>query len=217
MAIMRRAGWRIALLCAVFNGAPAQPPPADNQTHIFYGEVLAVDPAAKTFTIKSNGRPLVFHYTEKTKISSPHRHVTWESIRPGQGAGVIMRLGPGNIGIAERVRFEEDASRAKDLSLYRAVTTAGETVTGMAVGNYVVHEPRSDKFARAAEFGTNAAAGVFVMTVRPDGTVAEVTAAKSMPYAEFNQRAAAWLKNWRFRPGSVVKVQMPVVYVKAFQ
>lgn len=208
---MRAALFTIAIVSAFVGSAFGQPPRSANQTHIFYGKVVAIDRAAQTFTIDSAGRPLVFHYHPKTRISSFRGHVSWDTVRPGHSASVTMRLGPGNIGIAERVRFDEHAANAEYISLIRAVTVGGETVTGVAVGNYIAHEPPSDRFSRATE-QTTAGAGVFVLNVRPDGTVGEVSAAKSLPSAELNQRAAAWLKQWRFRPGSVQKVQMPVGY-----
>ncbi len=212
---MHAAVCTLATVCVFVASSFAQPPRNDNQTHIFYGRVVAIDRAAKTFTIDSGGRPLVFHYHPKTRISSFRGHVTWDTVQPGHSASVIMRLGPNNIGIAERVRFDEHAANVDYISLIRAVTVGGETVTGVAVGNYIAHEPPSDRFSRATE-QSNAAAGVFVLHVRPDGTVGEVSAAKSMPSAELNERAAAWLKKWRFRPGSVTKVQMPVSYQRVF-
>src|SRR5437762_6262068 len=91
--------------------------------HTFYGEVKAVDLAAKTITIKTNVRTFVFHLTDETKISSRNEYISLDKVRRGQGATVVMRLGEGNIGIAVAIRFDADASLAKFLSLYSARTT----------------------------------------------------------------------------------------------
>lgn len=186
--------------------------------HVFYGEVANVNPGAKTFAIKSGGKTLVFHYTDQTKLSSYYGHVGWDKIRPGSAAGVTMHLGEGNVGIADKVKIDPPfASQANILSLYRARTTTGEVISGVAVANYVVTEPHDQSFSRATlDKNRLSCSGVFVLAVNPDGSVGRVTAAKSFGDAELNERAAVWLRKWRFRPGSVTEVQIPVNYVRIY-
>ena len=182
--------------------------------HHFFGEVQAVDLAARTLTIKSGGRPLVFHYNRATKISSFHGHISWDRVRPGQGAAVAMRLGEGNIGVAVAVRFQHSAAYENLLSLYRARTLGGEVVSGVALANYIAHEPRSDRgYSRATE-NFLSATGVFKLGVRRDGTVAAVVPVKSLGNKDRDKYAADWLNEWRFRPNSVTEVQMPVGLVR---
>src|SRR5205814_1735553 len=96
--------------------------------HTFYGEVKAIDLAAKTITIKSSGRTFVFHITNETKISDRNGHITLDKVQRGQGATVVMRLGEGGIGIAVMIRFDADASLSNYLALFTARTTKGETI-----------------------------------------------------------------------------------------
>ncbi|MDQ6861490.1 MAG: energy transducer TonB [Verrucomicrobiota bacterium] len=209
---MRSAFCSITLALLFFwssNGRAAE------EAHIFYGDIVAVDPAAKTFEIKSSGTPLIFHYTEKTKLSSPSTYVRWEKLRPGDGARVQMHLGEGNIGIADEVEIDTFGSKSKFLSLLRARTAKGDIVSGFAVANYIASEPRSDVFSRALMAAqTNFQEGVFVLAINPDGSVGRVTAAKSLGDPELNERAAAWLRKWRFRAGTVKEVQLPIKYLR---
>ena len=179
--------------------------------HTFYGQVQAVDLGAKTLTIKSGDKSLVFHYTDETKISSFHGYVRWDMITPGQGAAVVMRLGEGNIGMAVSVRFDSDASRAKILSTFAARLVGGGTISGIAVNNVVAYEAPAEGFSRSVDLGPTSS-GIFLLSVRPDGTVADVKAHKSLGNSELDVRAARWLKKWRFHPNTVTEVQIPVTF-----
>lgn len=181
--------------------------------HTFCGEVKAVDLAAKTITIKSGGKSLVFHVTDETKISSRNEHIRLDTVTRGQGATVVMRLGEGNVGIAVMIRFDADASLSKYLSLFSARTTRGETISGLAVNNYVAYQPPDDGFSRGLDFGMRRL-GMFLLSVQPDGAVANVTSLKSLGYEELDVRAAKWLKKWRFRPNNVTEVRIPAGYYR---
>lgn len=182
---------------------------------IFYGVVQSVDLRNKTFTIKANGRAYVFHYNDETKISRRSGYVKWSAVEPGEGATVLMRVGEGNIGWAIQVRFTKDAGQAENLALYVARTTTGETISGSAVDNFILTEPPPYSFSGGA-FGVGSKygsrSGVFHLAIRPDGSVAEVTAAKSLNDDKMNQRAAAWLRKWKFRSNSVTEVQVPISF-----
>lgn len=183
---------------------------------IFYGVVQAVDLGNKTFTIQAQGRSYVFHYSEQTKISSEQGYIRWDTVKAGQGATVLMRVGEGNVGLAVQVRFANDNGGAESAKLYVARTKKGETISGPAIDNYIVSQPPPFSFSGGAGYGlTNKAgsrSGVFHLTVRPDGSVAEVTAAKSLGDDKMNLRAAAWLKKWKFRPNSLTEVQVPMFF-----
>lgn len=179
--------------------------------HTFYGEVKAVDLAAKTLTIKAGGKKLVFQITNETKISSFHGYVSWAKIRPGQGALVVMRLGEGGKGIAVQVRFDADASLAKSLSLYSARTTRGEMVVGIAVSNFVAYQPPASWYNRGLHLGPSKAR-MFRLLVLPDGTVGNATPYVSFGNEELDAQAINWLKKWRFHPNSVTEVRIPVMW-----
>lgn len=70
---------RIILVAIVFSfltlGSGSTTAAPSGPLHTFYGEVKAVDLAAKTITIKSHVRTFVFHITDETKISSPNGYI----------------------------------------------------------------------------------------------------------------------------------------------
>lgn len=183
---------------------------------IFYGIVQAVDLGNKTFTIQAQGRSYVFHYNEQTKISSRHGYIRWDTVKAGQGATVLMRVGEGNVGLAVQVRFTDDNGQAESTKLFVVRTNKGETISGPAVDNYILSQPAPFSFSGGAGYGLSgkfgSRSGVFYLSVRPDGSVAEVTAAKSFGDDKMNMAAAVWLKKWKFRPNSVTEVQIPMTF-----
>ena len=127
-----------------------------------------------------------------------------------------MRVGEGNVGLAVQVRFTKDNGQSESTRLFVARTKKGETISGPAVGNFVVSEPPPFSFGGAAGYGIRdkfgSRSGVFHLTIRLDGSVAEVTAAKSFGDDKMNLAAATWLKKWKFRPNSLTEVQVPMTF-----
>jgi TonB family protein len=199
----------IALLFLFALGPAQAAPPADS--HIFSGEVKSVDLAAKTITIASGGQRFVFHVTPETKLSGSAGYVTLGAIKPGQGAVIMMRLGPGNVGIALKIHISADALGPRLTSYYSAKTIDGSTVHGNAVGNYVAYEPPPDEWSTSLEYRRHNGA-MFVLAVARDGTVSDVRPLASLGYSELDARAMRWFKRWKFRPNSVTEVRMPMVY-----
>lgn len=179
----------------------------------FYGDVVAIGPHA--ITIKAGGKPLVFQITAETKISGRYSALQLDQIKPGDGATVMMKLGQGNVGIAVQIRIDVGASLSRSLKLYAARTTSGNVVSGMAINNYIAYRPPDDGWSGGATLERAYSDGVFLLQVRPDGTVAEVKVAKSMGYNELNLHAIRWFKRWRFQPNSVTEVQMPMSYLQS--
>jgi hypothetical protein len=179
--------------------------------HSFYGEVKAVDLAAKTLTLKASGKKLVFQFTNETKINSFHGYVSWERVRPGQGALVVMRLGEGNRGIAVQVRFDRDASAAKYLALYSARTVRGEMIWGLAVNNFVAYQPPGFWYNRGLNLGPSKLR-MFRLSVQPDGKVLDATPYVSFGNPEIDALSVKWLKGWRFHPNSVTEARIPVTW-----
>jgi TonB family protein len=184
---------------------------ASGPLHTFFGEVKAIDLARKTITIKSNGKSFLFHITNETKISSPHGYVRLEKIQRGQGAAIVMRPGAGGIGVALSIRFDASAGMANFLALYSVKTTRGEIISGMAFNNYVVHEPRGDAWKGGVTY-ERGHASMFLLSVRPDGTVSDVKPLRGLGHAELDARAVKWLRQWRFLPNSITEARMPVAH-----
>ena len=185
---------------------------ADSGLHTFFGEVVAIDQGAKVIQLKTGNQRFLFHYNDQTKMSSYTGHVRLDRVLRGTGAVVIMRVGEGNVGIAMAIRFVPDASDLKTLSLVSAKTIRGDTVSGIAVRNFVDYEPPPDGWMGGAGFERQHNSGLFVLSVAPDGSVSGVTVRKSTGYSELDTHAGKWLARWRFRPNSVTQVQMPMSY-----
>jgi TonB family protein len=184
---------------------------ASGPLHTFYGQVKAIDLAAKTITIKSNGKSFLFHITNETKISSAHGYVRLDKIQRGQGAAIVMRPGADGKGLALSIRFDHSAGLANFLALYSVKTTRGDTISGIAFNNYVEYEPRGDAWKGGVAY-ERGYASMFLLLVRPDGTVYDVKPLRGLGHAELDARAVKWLKQWRFRPNSITEARIPVAY-----
>ena len=199
----------VSLLLAGFVSAKEA---SDSGLHTFYGEVVAIDQAAKVLQLKTGNQRFLFHYNDQTKISSTNGHVRLDRITWGTGAVVIMRVGEGNAGIAVVIRFVPDASQSQTLALISARTVRGETITGIAVSNFVDYQPPADAWSGGPTLENRKNPGLFVLSVAPDGTVSSVALRTSTGYPELDTRAEKWMKKWRFHPNSVTEVQLPMYY-----
>lgn len=199
-----------AILAALFVIA-GLPSATASDLHTFYGDVTAVDLAAKRITIRSNRRTFVFHITNETKMTTRRGPIRLENVQRGQGAAVVMRLGQGGIGIAVQIHFDLGRSSASVQSLYGVKTTSGEIITGMAVNNFVISKPPDEAWSTGITYDS-LRPSMFVLTVQPDGAVAEARPVQGTGYRELDERAVRWFKKWRFRPNSVVEARMPFGY-----
>ena len=197
----------LTLLLATF--LPAR---AESGLHTFYGEVVAIDTNKKVLQLKSGNQRFLFHYNDKTRITSTRGRVQLNRILRGTGAAVVMRVGEGNAGIALQIRFVPNANKDETLRLISARTVRGETVTGIAVSNFVDYQPPSDAWAGGPMFENRKNPGLFVASVAPDGTVSNVTLRVTTGYPELDARAMKWMKKWRFRPNTFTEVQLPMYY-----
>lgn len=199
----------VSLLLAGFVSAKEA---SDSGLHTFYGEVVAIDQAAKVIQLKSGNERFLFHYNGQTRISSTSGHVRLDRIMRGTGAAVVMRVGEGNGGIALVIRFVPNASQSQPLTLISGKTMRGETIKGIAVSNFVEYQPPPDAWAGGPMLETRKNPGLFVLSIAPDGTVWSVTLRTSTGYPELDARATKWLKKWRFHPNSLTEVQLPMYY-----
>ena len=184
---------------------------AATELHTFYGDVTAIDRAAKKITIKSSGKSFVFQITDETKMTNARGPFTLNNVRLGQGAAVVMRLGPGGVGIAVKIHFDLGRSMARLQSLYGVKTIGGEIITGMAFNNFVVSKPPDESWSTGITY-EKLRPSMFVLTIERDGTVADAKPVQGTGYRELDERAVRWFKKWRFRPNTVVEARMPYGY-----
>jgi hypothetical protein len=185
---------------------------SDSGLHTLYGQVVLIDPAKKVIVIQSHKQRLVFHYNEQTRISSTLGEVHMDRVIRGTHAAVVMRLGEGNIGIATEIRFVPSPGRMQMLSLISGRTVHGETINGAAVIKLVAYEPPSDGWTGGAPLARTNNAGLFILSVAPDGTVTSVTVRQSSGYPELDARGEKWMKKWRFHPNRLTQVQLPMIF-----
>jgi TonB family protein len=184
---------------------------SSEKSYALFGDVVTIDP--HSLTIKSGGKRLVFRITGETKINGlDRRPIQFDQIKPGDAVTVMMKLGPGNVGIAVIIRVDVGASSSNFLKLLRARLISGEVISGMAINNYIEFKPADDGWSGAGTFEHEYHDGVFLLEVQRDGTVGMVKMVKSMREHELDLRAIKWLKKWRFKPNTVSEVQMPMTY-----
>jgi TonB family protein len=183
---------------------------SDSGRHTFYGEVVAIDQAAKVIQLKNGNQRFLFHYNDQTKISSSSGPVRLDRIPRGTGAAVVMRVGEGNTGIALVIRFVSAPS--EPITLFSAKTVHGETIHGNAVNNFIDYKPPADEWSGGATLARRNNTGLFVLSIAADGTVSNVTVRTSTGYPELDARAGKWMKKWRFRPNSLTEVQLPMYF-----
>ena len=204
----------VTLLLVSFLSARDAP---DTGLHTFYGQVVLIDPAKKVIVIQSKKQRLVFHYNEHTRISSTLGEVRMDRVIRGTHAAVVMRLGEGNVGIATEIRFVPSPSWAQTLALISGRTVHGQTITGTAVAKLVVYKPASDDWSGAVPLARRKNAGLFVLSVAPDGTVASVGVRQTSGYPELDARAQRWMKKWRFKANSLTEVQLPMFFTETIR
>jgi TonB family protein len=204
----------VTLLLVSFLSAKDAP---DTGLHTFYGQVELIDPAKKVVVIQSHKQRLVFHYNEQTRISSTLGEVHMDRVIRGTHAAVVMRLGEGNVGIATEIRFVPYPSWVQTLALISARTVHGETINGAPVGKFVVYKPENDGWTGGPSFERRNNAGLFVLSVAADGTVANVAVRQSCGYSELDARAQNWMKKWRFKPNSLTEVQLPMFFTETYR
>ncbi len=183
---------------------PQQARPGELQA--FYGQVKAVDLAARTITL---GLPLRYTFEVPAASEITVRHggaTTLDAIKPGAGARVEAVRGVKNW-TARKITLEPGATFPDEMS---AKTTQGKTIVGLAVANYITYEPPVENVRRNIDFGSGY--GLFLLTLRPDGTVASVRPLRALSSQELNERATSRLLKMKFRPGALTEVRMPMSF-----
>jgi TonB family protein len=206
-------------LCLTFGETADAAAAAGNKIFVFHGKIQAVDAAARTLTLQMDKQSYVFVVTDQTKIVRSGKAQKFADLKQGQPAEVEMQIGPGGKGIAVSVTlgsYSRDSSysvrQLQFNSLFAATTPDGKTIAWPELKRLVAQWPVFP-WQRAIESGPFKI-GVFLLSVRPDGTVSNVEMLHSVGYDRLDKRAAQWAREWRFRPNSVVQVRVAIQLIR---
>jgi len=78
----------------------------------------------------------------------------------------------------------------------------------------VIYAPKPD-YSLDARSQPLEGRGLFLLHVRPDGTVESVDVVRSTGHSELDQSGVAAFLKWRFRPGSLKQVKIPLEFTMA--
>lgn len=184
--------------------SPLEARPGD--LHAFYGQVKDVDLGARTVTL---GMPMRFTFkvSAATEITVRRGGATsLDAIKPGAGAQIVAVRGAKDW-TARKITLESGATFPEEIS---AKTAQGKAITGLAVAEYIVYEPPAAVENRNINFGHGA--GLFLLSLRPDGTVAKVRPIRSLGVGEMDERFTTRLMQMKFRAGALTEVRVPVSF-----
>lgn len=99
-------------------------------------------------------------------------------------------------------------------SLFAATTPGGKTLSAAELKPFILHAPPPKPNLKVMGY-MNLKIGVFLLTVRPDGTVEKVEILQSLGAALADNEVKQTFKKWRFRPNSVNQVRVPGYYKRA--
>jgi TonB family protein len=203
------------VLCLTFGGTANAVADANNKIFVFRGKIQAVDTAARTLTLQMDKQSYVFVITDQTKIVRNGKAPKFADLKQGQSAKVEMKIGAGGKGMAVSVtlgfdsRESSSSVRASQFqSLFVATTPDGKTISWPELSRLVVNTPVFPAMPATALGPFKPA--VFLLSVRPDGTVSNVEMLNSTGYNHLDKRTAKWATEWRFRPNSVVQVRVAI-------
>ena len=96
-------------------------------------------------------------------------------------------------------------------ALFVAKSPSGETLNATQIRRLVIDAPWP-KYPSRAFFLGYSGTGIFLLSVRADGTISSVETLRSTGHTELDTPAMAALKKWRFQPKSVAQVRVPVPF-----
>ena len=95
-------------------------------------------------------------------------------------------------------------------SLYGATTPSGKRLSAEQLQPLIRFAPLPNSVGVVGY--SNLKIGVFLLTVKPDGTVAKVEKLQSHGHPAVDIEVERSLKRWRFQPNSVDEARVPTVY-----
>jgi Cu/Ag efflux protein CusF len=173
----------------------------------FYGQVKAIDRSARTITIELGARFILRVQKATTITLRGGAAASFDSIKVGDGVDVVARRGTGSSWTALKITLERGAHFPDVIS---AKTVKGRTITGPEVLNLITYEPPAETVNRNIDFGHPS--GLFLLLLRPDGTVASARPIKSMGLKELDDRAITRLLKMKFQAGALAEVRVPVSF-----
>lgn len=97
------------------------------------------------------------------------------------------------------------------LALFAATTPSGRHLGAAELKPLILHAPMPGLMGTHSR-NYRLKIGVFLLSARPDGTVAKVEMLQSTGQRAMDGQILDHLKRWRFRPNSVTEVRIPALY-----
>lgn len=91
---------------------------------------------------------------------------------------------------------------------------AGQFAAATPYGKEIVLRSMLPYYPDKALIYRHQGSGVFLLLVRPDGSVSDVRVARSTRSAFLDKSSVATFRVWRFRPGSLSSVKIPVTFTR---
>jgi TonB family protein len=209
----------VLLLAASLLATYATAATASNKLFVFYGEIETVDPSSGTFTLRSDKGRHVFNVTKDTRILRDRTALQLENLKAGQLAEVEMRIGAGGKGLATSVKLISRytaaalaaSAPAPIESLFAATTRDGKHLSAAQLRPLIVNASWPRNTHRVIGY-LRLKIGVFLLSVRSDGTVENVETLQSTGHRGADADTVTALRKWRFRPNSVKEVRVPSQY-----
>jgi TonB family protein len=212
MKIIPRFSLVFSLLVAVV--ATQETPAATKKVFVFRGIIQAVNTTVRTFTLRGEKQTYVFIVTDQTKIvlDGAAQKFTDQVMR-NQCAEVDTKVGPDGKGVALSVKLTS-CSDVAERALLAATSPSGKTLSAQEVKPLILYKPAVRTLMFHASFVHRI--GVFLLSVRSDGTVSNVEILQSIGASRFDAEWVKTLMKWRFRPNSVKQVRVPGDYRRSY-
>ena len=195
---------------------------AAGKVFVFNGKIESVNAGAGSFTLSGDGKAYAFQMTSETKVTWNGKPLSSSILRSGQHAEVEMKIGANGKGIATSVRLASPwtpyssgpptaLSAPMAESLFAATTPGGRRLSAPEIKPLIVYATWPTSTHRVTGY-LRIKPGVFLLSVRSDGTVEKVEILQSIGHRGADADMIKALSRWRFRPGSVKEVRVPSQY-----
>jgi TonB family protein len=213
------AVFAVALLSLVSPGLHAA---ARGKTYVFNGKIQEVNAGAGTFTLSGDGKLYAFRVTNGTNVTWNGKPLKTSDLKPGQEAEVEMKLAADGKGDATSVKVDspwtprpglsrQGLSGPQANSIWAATTPAGKRLTADEIRPLILSSQWPTAVHRVIGY-RRLKPGVFLLSVRSDGTVANVETLQAVGHPGADADVIKALRTWRFRPNSLKEVRVPAQY-----
>jgi TonB family protein len=220
--LVRQLGFAVFALAVISVVTPEVHAAAGGKTYIFNGRIQEVNAGAGTFTLSGDGKLYAFRTTSGTKVTWNGNPLKTSDLKAGQEAEVEMKLAADGKGDATSVKVDspwaprnarsrQGLSAPQANSIWAATTPAGQRLTADEIRPLILHS-KWPKAAHSVIGYLRLKPGVFLLSIRSDGTVANVESLQAIGHPGADADVIKALRTWRFRPNSVKEVRVPVQY-----